>query len=232
MAARPRRRTQAKPGPGLSAEERAGWKATYDRARYEELPWFSKDPTPWVVRAVREGWIPPGAKVLDVGCGAGTNVLWLASQGFQSYGVDIAPGAVTATKRRADRAGLRVIVKEGEATALPFGDAEFAAVLDSGCFHTLPLKLRTPYVRELSRVVQPGGDVLLIWVGREETRPMGPTHRPALVEVAEVFEPQFIFRTLEFNAPDSAGGWSTPAGALALYTVRMVRRTEPQPPFR
>jgi SAM-dependent methyltransferase len=216
----------------LSREERAGWKSTYERSDFRDLPWFSDKPSPWLVRGVNERWIRPGEKVLDVGCGAGTNVLWLARHGFASCGVDVAPGAIAAARARAAIEKLDVTLEVGEATALPFADGEFGAALDSGCFHTLPIELRSVYAEELHRVVRPGGTVFLIWIGREETREMGPTHRPSLAEVSAVFEPHFIFATTEFAPPDSDGGWSTPGGSLALYTSRLLRRPQPQPPFR
>jgi SAM-dependent methyltransferase len=228
----PARSPTAKNRPGLSPEEREGWTATYERSAYQDLPWFSKQPTPWLVRAVEHGWIPKGAAVLDVGCGAGTNVLWLASRGFRAHGVDISPGAVAAARSRAEEAGVSVTFTEGDATNLPFGDGEFAAALDAGCFHTLPVERRNDYAEELYRVVRPGGTLLLIWIGREETRDMGPRHRPSLAEVSATLEPRFIFEAMESHPPDSATGWATPAGSLGVYTTRLVRRTEPQPPLR
>jgi len=232
MNAPPPRSPKSKRRRGISAALREGWKETYERSAYETLPWFSKDPSPWLVRAVKQKWIPPGAAVLDVGCGAGTNVLWLARRGFRAYGVDISPGAIAAARARAKEAGLRVTLREGDATDLPFAGGEFTAAIDSGCFHTLPIEMRGDYADELHRVVRPGGTFLLIWIGREETRPMGPAHRPSLAEVTAALEPLFIFESTEFHGPNSEGGWSTPGGSLGVYTARLTRRTEPQPPLR
>jgi SAM-dependent methyltransferase len=221
-----------KPAPRVSEIVRSEWNRAYEKRGYENLPWFSATPTPWVVRAVREGWLPRGEKVLDIGCGAGTNLLWFAKSGFPTYGVDLAPSALAAARSRAAEAGVTLTLREGDATDLPFAGRQFGAALDAGCFHTLPRRLRPAYARELARVVRPGGTVLLIWVGREETRE-GPPHRPSLSEVTQLFEKDFIFRATEFHPSDTPGGWAVPhGGRLAIYTSRLERRRRPQPPPR
>ena len=222
----------AKRRPGLSPADRASWARTYEETKYSSLPWFSTRPSPFLVRAVEAGWIGRHDRVLDVGCGAGTNVLWLSRQGLRAIGVDVAPGAISVARSRATAGGARAVFELGEATRLPFPSARFGATLDFGCFHTLPFHLRVPYATEVARVLRPGGSFLLSWIGREETRRYGPTHRPSLAEVTDVFESRFLFSSVEFHASDRRGAWKTPGGALALYSAHLVRRRGPQPPLR
>ena len=214
---------------GLSRTERAAWAQTYARTRYSRLPWFSVRPSPLLVRAVRERWLTTSRRVLDVGCGAGTNVLWLAQRGFRAFGVDIAPGAIAAARSRGEAAGVRASFQVGEATRLPFPRAHFGATIDFGCFHSLPLRLRARYAAEIARVLRPGDTFVLAWIGREETRSYGPPHRPSLNEVTRVFEPRFVFSSVQHHPPEAQGAWRTPGGSLALYAARLVRRTAPQP---
>jgi SAM-dependent methyltransferase len=221
-----------KRAPGLSLEERRNWARTYERTKYTELPWFSARPSPFVAQAVALRWIRRGARLLDIGCGAGTNVLWLARHGFRVSGLDVAPGAVEAANARARRQHVRAAFRVGDATALPFSRAAFDGALDIGCFHTLPIPLRTRYAEEVARVVRPEGSFLLSWIGREETREYGPPHRPSLAEVTAVFESRFVFSSVEFHGPGSRRGWVTPGGALALYSAHLRRRRGAQPPPR
>jgi SAM-dependent methyltransferase len=158
--------------------------------------------------------------VLDVGCGAGSNVLWLARSGYQAYGVDLAPGAIRAARARAAEAGLAIDVRPGDALALPFGDAGFDALVDHGCFHTLPLERRADYAREVDRVLRPDARLLLCWVAREHEGP-GPPHRPSLSEVAEVFEGRFLFARTRF--------WPGGDDGLPSYSAWLAKRTGPQP---
>jgi SAM-dependent methyltransferase len=218
--------------PGLSPSERAGWARTYEETNYSKLPWFSPRPSPFLVRAVAARWLPRRDRVLDIGCGAGTNVLWLARRGFRATGVDVAPAAIRVARSRSSASGTSATFELGEATRLPFPRARFGTTLDFGCFHTLPFHLREPYAEEVARVLRPGGSFLLSWIGREETRRYGPAHRPSLAEVTNVFESRFLFSSVEFHGSNHRGAWVTPGGALALYAAHLVRRRSPQPKAR
>jgi methylase of polypeptide subunit release factors len=57
------------------------------------LPWDTGDPEPYLVELIERGTIAPG-RALEVGCGTGTNALWLAARGFEVVGIDISPRAI------------------------------------------------------------------------------------------------------------------------------------------
>jgi SAM-dependent methyltransferase len=206
----------------LPEELRRSWDRTYRDTSYRKLPWFSPTPYPWLRRAVEEGWLPRHARVLDLGCGAGTNALFLARSGFRTSGIDLAPGAIEAATRRAHRAGLRVDFRVGDVLSLPFPKGSFRGLVDIGCFHTLPIELRSVYARELARVLRPGGRYIVSWVAPEWKASFGPPHRPSLEEVAATFEKEFLFRRTEYS-----GGWNLP-----VYGAVLERRTRPRPPPR
>ena len=208
---------------GSSTDTRRHWTARYAESPYRELPWFDVRPHPDVVRAVDEGFLRRKRSLLDIGCGAGTNLLWLAQQGFRMHGIDLAPGAVDAVRRRAASRRLRVDVRVGDALALPFAARSLDGGLDVGCFHTLPFRRRAQYADELARVMRPGGTFLLLWVAREHTGALGPPHRPSVEEVSGIFERQFLLREVRFRP--SARTWQ-----FAAYSAWLERRTAPQPP--
>ncbi len=201
------------------------WRRTYDATAYERLPWFRPGPSDPVRASVRERFWPRGSPVIDIGCGAGSNVLYLARSGYRAHGIDLSPGAVRAARDRARKAGLTISVREGDALAIPFPTGRFSGAMDNGCFHTLPIGRRAEYAREVARVVRPGGGYLLSWVAREYTRPFGPPHRPSLEEIADVFEPRFHFERVAAQ-PLSA------RHHLPTYAAWMTRRRTPQPPRR
>ena len=219
--------TSRKPGRrrGSSARERAQWRTTYERSPYDQLPWFEPGPSPAVQRAVESGFLAKGSEVLDIGCGAGSNVLYLARNEYRALGVDLSPGAVAAARSRAAEAKLLVTVQEGDALALPFADGSFDGLVDIGCFHTIPFRRRSRYVAEVHRVLRAGGSFVLSWVAREHLGPRGPPHRPALNEVTQLFESRYLFVRTEFLPPRDAG--EPPA-----YCAFLRSRTEPYPPRR
>lgn len=211
-----------KPRRGSSSNARAQWKAAYESRRYTDLPWFDPGPSRQVREAIRHGFWPPGSAILDIGCGAGSNVLYLARRGFEAYGIDLSPGAVQAARARAARARRPVDVREGDSLAIPFASGRFAGAMDNGCFHTIPIGRRADYGREVARVVRPGGGFLLAWVAREYTDAHGPRHRLSIEEVARPLEPHFLFSRTEYRPASEADG-------LPAYVAWLVRRRSPQP---
>jgi len=203
---------------------RRAWARTYEESSYRELPWFSSSAYPSVRDAVDQQWFPSRSRILDVGCGAGTNSIFLRRSRFRVHGVDLAPGAVAAARRRADRAGLTIDFREGDVLRLPFPKAFFGGAIDVGCFHTLPLGLRPAYSTELARVLRPRGRFLLCWVARECRIEQGPPHRPSLAEVTGTFEKEFQFLRTGYDP----GRW----GSLPAYHALLERRATPQPPPR
>jgi SAM-dependent methyltransferase len=172
---------------------------------------------------VREGFLPKAGDVLDVGCGAGSNVLFLAQNGFRAHGIDLSPGAVAAATSRITASRLTADIREGDALALDFADRTLDGVVDHGCFHTLPLRRREDYAKEVGRVLRPGGSFVLSWVAREYTDPRGPPHRPSVQEVATVFESRFLFTRVGFRPGSEETG-------LPSYYAFLSRRAQRYPP--
>jgi SAM-dependent methyltransferase len=213
------------PRPASPPRLRASWEAVYERTPYRKLPWFSERPSPDVRLAVEQKIWRPGGTILDVGCGAGTNLIYLAQHGFRPHGIDFSPVAVRTALERAARAGVAIDAREGDALRLPFARGRFDGAIDIGCFHTLPIDRREQYREELYRVLKPDARLVLDWAARESRRGIGPPHRPAVVEVTAALERRFLFESIRYvPAP---GTWK-----LEIYTARARRRSKPWPPAR
>ena len=109
--------------------------------------------------------LSPGAVVLDVGCGPGTDTLPLAEIVGPTglvHGIDHDQAMVEEAERRASTAGLtdRVEHRQGDAYALPFADATFDAVRSERLFLHLAHPGRA--TAEMARVAKPGGRVVLM----------------------------------------------------------------------
>lgn len=205
--------------------ERAQWRSVYENTAYDQLPWFDPGPSRGVRLAVEAGFLPARGELLDVGCGAGSNLIFLAGKGLTVHGVDLSPVAVDVARARAREAGREVDVREGDVLALPFADGGFDAAVDNGCFHALPLSRRERYAKEMCRVLKPEGRFVLSWVAREHTGPRGPRHRPSLLEVTKLLESRFLFFRTGFLAGDEEEG-------PAAYYAFLTRRSAPYPPQR
>ncbi len=107
--------------------------------------------------------LPPG-QALDLGCGTGTNAVYLAKLGWQVVGVDFAGKAVHTARRRARATGveaqvafLQADVSRMEPARLP--SSQF--VLDIGCFHRLGEEGRRNYRLLLATSLETSGLYLL-----------------------------------------------------------------------
>ena len=96
-----------------------------------------------------------GKKVLDVGCGAGTDLVRFAKGGAIVTGVDISPSAVALARQNFTQQGLTADLREADGERLPFGDDEFDFVFAHGVVqYTAGDKA---LVDECRRVLKPGG---------------------------------------------------------------------------
>jgi SAM-dependent methyltransferase len=122
-------------------------------------PWDTGVTPPELERFV--GSHPPG-RALDVGCGTGTNVVYLARHGWTAVGVDFASRAIAKARRRARDAGVadRCTFQVGDVTRLAV-TGPFDMALDIGCLHSIAVAGRAGYAAGVARVVRPGGTLLL-----------------------------------------------------------------------
>ena len=100
----------------------------------------------------------PAMRLLDIGCGTGRTLHQIARThpSMRLWGVDLSPAYVKVARRRlAELAELTVAVENGE--QLPFAEGTFDVVTSVYLFHELPRNARRNVVREMHRVLRPGG---------------------------------------------------------------------------
>ncbi len=96
-----------------------------------------------------------GQPVLDVGCGAGVEVVRFARGGARIVGVDLSPQAVSLSRQNLAQHGLVAPLTVADGEALPFPDASFAFVYAHGVVQYAADDRAV--VRECHRVLRPGG---------------------------------------------------------------------------
>jgi SAM-dependent methyltransferase len=103
--------------------------------------------------------IPPGTRLLDVGCGAGQLTLPAARKGIQVTGLDLAANLVHQARTKAAAEWLPVQVDEGDAEDLPYPDASFDVVMSliGAMFAPRPELVAS----EMCRVCRPGGTIIM-----------------------------------------------------------------------
>src|SRR6516225_3784261 len=106
-------------------------------------------------------------RVLEIGCGTGNLALLVKRirPQLDVVGLDPDPKALARAGRKARRAGLPLELDCGFADELPYADGSFDRVLSSLMFHHLEADLRGPSLRQVLRVLRPGGALHLMDFG-------------------------------------------------------------------
>lgn len=172
-------------------------------------PWDSGVPAPELVRAADQ--TPPG-RALDLGCGTGTNVRYLAERGWQVTGVDYVARAVAQARRKCQGLAPAPRLVVGDVTRLEtLGlPGPYDLALDMGCYHALSPAGRERYAAGLAGLLSPGA-VFLLYAFQPQAA--GPGRQLAGLTPEQV--------TAGFAASFELAGFETGQGRpSAWYTFR------------
>jgi demethylmenaquinone methyltransferase / 2-methoxy-6-polyprenyl-1,4-benzoquinol methylase len=143
--------------------------------------------TYWRTKAVKLLRPRSGENFLDVGCGTGDIALEIVKQCPDSTVIGIDPTLPMldiGNKKVADKGvGDRIRLIPGDALNLEFRDNTFAGAITSFCIRNVTD--RQGALREISRVVKPGGSLIIL----ELTEPLGPIMKPLFRLYSRVFMP-------------------------------------------
>ena len=153
------------------------------------LPWDSGRPDEHLL-AMAPTLLAAGTRVLEIGCGTGTNAVWLAQQGCRVKAVDLAPVAVERAQVRAHAAGVDVDVSVQDVLAAPIAGGPFDVVYDRGVFHVFDDPAdQGRFAARVAESLRPGGLWLSIAGSTEgPIRETGPPRR-SLRDMVDVIEP-------------------------------------------
>lgn len=147
-------------------------------------PWDIGRPQPAIMRLAETNQIT--GRVLDVGCGTGENLLYLAERGFDAMGIDGAPTAIKKARAKAKRRGLNAQFEVADALNLSIPTRQFDTVIDSGLFHVFSDEDRPRFTESLGRVVRRGGTYFLMCFSDQQPGDWGP-RRVTQAEIRSTF---------------------------------------------
>ena len=180
----------------------------------ERIPWHRESPPEILVDLVRNGKVLP-CRAIDLGCGAGTNAIFLAGAGFTLTGVDISPRAIGMARERAAATNVRCtfVVADllGDLHEIP---DTFDFAYDWEVLHHIFPEEREKYVGNVHRLLLPHGRYLSVCFsekdpqfggsGKYRKTPIGTTlYFSSEEELRDLFAP--FFRILNLTTREIPG---------------------------
>jgi len=184
-----------------------------ERYRDGNLPWDTGLPSSELQQVVSRQAIQP-CRALEIGCGTGTNTVWLAQRGFEVTGIDLAPLAVQRAEQRAQAAGLKARFLVADVLQLPDLGPPFSFFFDRGCYHAVRRAAPDQYAPAVARQLAAGARGLILAGNAREPHDSGP---PVVTEQQIRDELGLAFHILdlhEFRFDEAPGiqerflGWS------------------------
>jgi SAM-dependent methyltransferase len=193
-------------------------RAIYDLLYRIGAPWDGP-PRPELVALVESGVLTPArltpGRAIDLGCGTGANVRYLARHGFEATGVDFSRMALGIARKRAAADGTRASTRfvEGDLTAgkIPGVEGQFDLLVDYGTLDDLDQAGRRAMASLVANLARPGA-AFLFWCfwGRASDLPRmsltGPSRmipRIAPGEETALFGDAFAIERIATSGPST-----------------------------
>lgn len=151
----------------MSGTYRSAWNESYDRNQ-NALFWPNEHLVRFVATRLRRRLtldsfedltaLDRDAKVLDLGCGMGRHLAYLVEMGFVPSGIDLSDRAVAHAVEWMSRLGLdNLSIVTGSVETLPWKSGTFDAAVSHAVLDSMPYRVAESAVKEVRRVVKPGG---------------------------------------------------------------------------
>jgi cyclopropane fatty-acyl-phospholipid synthase-like methyltransferase len=184
------------------------------------MPWDTGTIPRPLAEFVQSDSAQPTARALDIGCGTGTQSVYLAKHGWDVTGIDEIERPLRLARERARAAGVEVDWRQADAANLEGAGLKpgFALVLDRGCFHGLSPAQRRGFVHGVTALSTPDATLLLMTFARNRV-PGGPSGADR-GDVERDFSPGWRIAS---ERPDPESPPSGPMGKVPLTWYELVR---------
>jgi len=109
-------------------------------------------------------------KVLDLGCGSGRHLVYLAKQGFKVYGIDIAPEGIRIAKQWLRKEKLKANLKVSSVyKKLPYKASFFDSIVSTQVIHHAKIEMIRKVIKEIERILKPRG-LIFVTVRKRGTK--------------------------------------------------------------
>jgi SAM-dependent methyltransferase len=199
----------------------AQWTVDWNaRFRAGDTPWEDKTHSDTLI-ALASKYLTLPCRLLDVGCGLGTNALHFASLGYRVTGIDISADAIRQAREAARKLKLAVDFETEDFLSEDFDPPQIDAAVDRGCLHTFCTPAgRSAFIRKMAQILPPNG----IWIdisgsaeNGEDLALVRERGLPRLTEIDLLRPTEAAFEVLELSR--CLYGREEPTRFLALAAV-------------
>ena len=168
----------------------------------DDIPWVRHDPPEILVKLVESGAIAP-CVTADLGCGAGSDAVWLAGKAFEVTGYDCSGEAVQHAEALAAERGVACRFEVADLSrTLNLPEPKFDFVYHWALLHHIFPECRAAFAGSTAQMLKPGGIQLCMCFSEKDTgfdgegkyrvTPLGTTlYFSSEQEIQELFEPGF-----------------------------------------
>jgi len=167
------------------------------RYKTGNTPWEINRPDQNLIDFVKENRLPP-CRVIDIGCGTGSNLIWLASQNFQATGYDLSPMAITIAREKAAACGVTCTFFNKDFLVEALAPDSFDFAFDRGCFHHIrDHDKRLNFAAKVATTLGENGIWLSLIGNNDETREGEGPPKLSASEITMAAEPYFKIVSLK-----------------------------------
>ena len=163
-----------------------------ERYKTGNTPWELERPDSNLMEIVKQKNNIQPCKTLEIGCGSGSNAIWLAQNEFNVTGIDFSSLAIEKAKAKSLKQGVDIHFLVKDFFEPGKGESDFELIFDRGCFHSFDEKDdRKTFARNVSLHLKQGGQWLsILGNADDDPRDGGPPMRTAL-DIVSAAEPYF-----------------------------------------
>jgi len=183
-------------------------------------PWEIGRPKTELIRVLNE-WDLPRGTALELGCGTGSDAIYLAQQGFDVTAVEVSPTALERARRRGMQEGAQVHFVLDDVFEFTASGEPYDFIYDAGFYHFIRRVRLEAFLDMLWRLTKPGSFYLPLAGNADETTEDGPprvSERALRSELGRLLE-IVALRPFRFESPHRAEGY--------LGWSCLARRPEP-----